>query len=126
MNFPEKLRYSAHDEWASVDGDVVTIGISDFAQDALGDLVYVELPEVGATFAAGDAVCEVESTKATAEIYTPVAGTIVEVNALLDDAAETINEDPYGKGWIFKIKASDLSGLDGLLDVAAYKAKIGH
>jgi len=125
MNFPENLKYTAHDEWILVEGDTITVGISDFAQDALGDLVYVELPEVGATFDAGDAVCEVESTKATAEIYTPVAGEVVAVNDALDSAAELINEDPYGKGWIFKLKASDASGLAGLLDVAAYRAKIG-
>jgi glycine cleavage system H protein len=126
MNFPDTLRYTAHDEWILVEGDTITVGISDFAQDALGDLVYVELPEVGSEVAAGDAVCEVESTKATAEIYSPVAGEIVAVNSALSDAAETINEDPYGKGWIFKVKVSDASGLASLLDVTAYKAKIGH
>ncbi len=126
MNVPQTLRYTAHDEWISVEGDVITVGITDFAQDALGDLVYVELPSVGDDFAAGAAVCEVESTKATAEIYAPVAGTIVEVNDLLDAEPEAINQDPYGKGWIFKLQASDLSGLGALLDGAAYQAKIGH
>lgn len=125
MNFPENLKYSAHDEWILVEGDTITVGITDFAQDALGDLVYVELPEVGTQVSAGDAVCEVESTKATAEIYTPVSGEVVAANDALDASAELINEDPYGKGWIFKVKVADAAGLAGLLDVAAYRAKIG-
>jgi glycine cleavage system H protein len=125
MNFPADLLYTEHDEWLRKDGDVVTVGITDYAQDALGELVFVQLPEVGATFAAGDAVAEVESTKATAEIYTPVAGEIVEVNEALDGGESTVNEDPYGAGWIYKLKVSDASGLSGLMDVKAYQAKIG-
>jgi glycine cleavage system H protein len=125
MNFPESLKYSSHDEWILVEGDTITVGITDFAQDALGDLVYVELPEVGSQVSAGDAVCEVESTKATAEIYTPVSGEVVAANAALDASAELINQDPYGQGWIFKVKVADAAGLAGLLDAAAYRARIG-
>lgn len=125
MNFPADLLYTSHDEWIrKEDGDVVVIGISDFAQDALGDIVFVELPEVGDTFEAGEAVAEVESTKATAEIYTPVSGEVVAVNEDLDGSEESVNEDPYGAGWMFKIKVSDASGLDGLMAVDAYKAKV--
>lgn len=124
MNFPDDLLYSSHDEWIRRDGDVITIGISDFAQDALGDLVFVELPEVGATFTAGDAIAEVESTKATAEIYTPVSGEVIAVNGDLDGSEEQINEDPYGAGWMLKLKMTDDSGLASLMGVDAYKAKI--
>jgi glycine cleavage system H protein len=124
MSVPAQLRYTAHDEWIAVDGDIVTVGITDFAQDALGELVHIELPDVGTTFAAGAAVCEVESVKAVAEVYTPVGGEIVAVNGDLDGDEGAINSDPYGS-WLFKIKASDLGGLSGLLDAAAYEAKIG-
>ncbi len=126
MNFPADLKYTDHDEWIRVDGDVLTIGISDYAQDALGELVHVELPEVGATVAAGDAVCEVESVKAVAEVYTPVGGEIVAVNDALDGDEEKVNEDPYGAGWLFKIRADDLAPLAALLDVAAYEKKIAE
>ena len=125
MNIPADLLYTSHDEWIRQEGDdVIVIGISDFAQDALGDIVFVELPEEGDTFAAGEAVAEVESTKATAEIYTPCAGEVIAVNGDLDGSEEAVNEDPYGAGWMFKLRMSDASGLKGLLDAAAYKAKI--
>lgn len=125
MSVPTTLRYTAHDEWVRQEGDLIVIGITHFAQDALGDIVHVELPEVGDTFAAGAAVAEVESTKATAEIYTPVAGEIVEINEALDGSEELVNTDPYSGGWMFKIRPSDSSGLTGLMDAAAYTAKIG-
>ena len=124
MNVPADLKYTDHDEWVRVEGNIVTLGISDFAQGELGELVHVELPEVGESFAAGDAACEVESVKAVAEVYTPVAGTVVEVNGELEDSEETINEDPYGAGWLIKIEAEDLGPIDALLDPAAYTAKI--
>ena len=122
MNVPEDLRYSSDHEWVKAEGDLVRIGITDYAQDALGDVVYVQLPEAGATVAAGDAFGEVESTKSVSEIYAPVAGTVVEVNNLLDDAPETVNAAPYGDGWIAVIQVADPSALDGLLDAAAYVA----
>ena len=122
MNVPEDLRYSSDHEWVKVEGDLVRIGITDYAQDALGDVVYVQLPEAGAVVAAGDAFGEVESTKSVSEIYAPVAGTVVEVNSALDDAPETVNSAPYGEGWIAVIQVVDASSLDGLLDAAAYAA----
>lgn len=122
MNIPNDLLYTDHDEWVRVEGDTVTVGISDYAQDQLGELVHVELPSVGKKVAAGDAVCEVESVKAVAEIYAPVAGEVVAVNSALEDAAEAINNDPYGS-WIYKLKVS--SAPSGLLDASAYKAKVG-
>ena len=122
MNVPEDLRYSSDHEWVKAEGDLVRIGITDYAQDALGDVVYVQLPEAGAVVAAGDAFGEVESTKSVSEIYAPVAGTVVEVNSALDDAPETVNSAPYGEGWIAVIQVADPSSLDGLLDAAAYAA----
>ena len=122
MNVPEDLRYSSDHEWVKAEGDLVRIGITDYAQDALGDVVYVQLPEAGAVVAAGDAFGEVESTKSVSEIYAPVAGTVVEVNTALDDAPETVNSAPYGDGWIAVIQVADPSSLDGLLDAAAYTA----
>ena len=124
MNVPADLHYTDHDEWIRVDGDVVTIGITDYAQDQLGELVHAELPDVGDSFGEGDVVCEVESVKAVAEIYTPVAGEVVEVNGDLEDEAEKINEDPYG-AWLFKLRVEDLGPISGLLNAEAYTAKIG-
>lgn len=124
MNVPSDLLYTEHDEWIRREGDTVTIGISDYAQDQLGELVHAELPEVGDSFGAGDVVCEVESVKAVAEIYTPVAGEVVAVNGDLEDEAEKINEDPYG-AWLFKLRIEDDGPLSGLLDAEAYTAKIG-
>ncbi len=124
MNVPADLKYTNHDEWIRVEGDTVTLGISDFAQNELGELVHVELPEVGAEFDAGAAICEVESVKAVAEVYTPVAGTVTAVNEGLDGSEDTINEDPYGAGWLVKLSVSDLSPVDGLMDADAYQNKI--
>ncbi len=124
MNVPADLHYTEHDEWIRVEGDVVTIGISDYAQDQLGELVHAELPDVGDEFGAGDVVCEVESVKAVAEIYTPFAGEIIATNEDLEDEAEKINEDPYG-AWLFKLRTEDLAPLEGLLNAEAYTAKIG-
>ncbi|MCO4743345.1 MAG: glycine cleavage system protein GcvH [Proteobacteria bacterium] len=124
MNFPDDLKYSDHDEWARLDGDVVTLGISDYAQDALGELVHVELPEVGDSIAVGEALCEVESVKAVAEVYSPVDGEIIEVNEALDGEEETVNTDPYGAGWLVKIRVTNGSQLDALMSVADYRAKV--
>ncbi len=121
MNIPDDLLYTDHDEWIRVDGSTITVGISDYAQDQLGELVHVELPEVGAELAAGDMACEVESVKAVAEVYAPVAGTIAAVNEALEDGAEVINEDPYG-AWIFQLTVE--GPVEGFLDAAAYRAKV--
>ncbi|HEB28605.1 MAG TPA: glycine cleavage system protein GcvH [Porticoccus sp.] len=120
---PSNLKYAASHEWARDEGDgTVTVGVSDHAQDSLGDVVYVELPEVGTTFSAGDEAGVVESVKAASDIYTPISGEIIAINPKLEDAPETINESPYDAGWFFKIKMSDPSELESLLDAAAYEA----
>jgi glycine cleavage system H protein len=124
MNIPENLLYTSHDEWIRSEGDCVVLGITDFAQDALGELVHVELPEVGDEFKVGDAICEVESVKAVAEVYSPVSGEVVAVNEDIEDAAETINEDPYGKGWLCRIRVSGTLVLDTMLDPAEYSQKV--
>ena len=120
MNTPDGLRYSSDHEWVRVDGDTATVGITDYAQDALGDVVYVELPEVGATATAGEAMSEVESTKSVSDIVAPVSGTVVEVNAGLDDDPAVVNADPYGSGWIFKVELASADSVDGLMNAEAY------
>lgn len=122
MDVPEDLRYSTDHEWARREDGRLRVGITDYARDALGDIVFVSLPEVGATLAAGAAAGEVESTKAVSEIYTPVDGTIVEVNSSLADDPEVLNDAPYGDGWLFVIDPSDATSFDALLDAAAYRA----
>jgi glycine cleavage system H protein len=124
MQIPEDLRYSSDHEWVNVEDGRARIGITDYAQDALGDVVFVDLPEVGATAAAGASISEVESTKSVSDIYAPVSGTIAEVNAELADAPERLNEDPYGEGWICVIDLQDPTEVDGLLDAAAYRALV--
>lgn len=121
MKFDESVKYQESHEWARLDGDVVTVGISDYAQDELGDVVFVELPEVGTTMNQGDAFGVVESVKAASDLYMPAGGEVVEVNEALKDTPEKINEDPFGDGWIIKIRVADASQLDGLMDAAAYK-----
>ena len=121
MNIPDDLRYSSDHEWLRVEGDRVRVGITDYAQDALNDVVYVQLPELDATVEAGDTIAEVESSKSVSEIYAPIAGTIVEVNTELDGDETKINSDPYGDGWIFVIAPADGAAVDGLLDAAAYR-----
>ena len=119
---PENLRYSKEDEWVKLDGDVATIGITDYAQDSLSDIVYLELPEVGASFAAGDIFGVVESVKAASDLFSPVSGEVVEVNDGLVDTPEAVNEDPYEAAWMIKVKLADPSEVDGLMDAAAYAA----
>ena len=121
MNVPDDLRYTSDHEWAKLEGNRVRIGITDYAQDALGDVVFVQLPEPGTTVSSGDSFSEVESTKSVSDIYAPVAGTVVEVNSELVDAPQRLNEDPYGEGWICVIELADGASLDGLLDAAAYR-----
>ncbi len=123
MHTPSNLRYTSDHEWARIDGGgLVRIGITDFAQSALGDVVFVELPSVGRTIDAGTAIGEVESTKSVSEIYAPLSGTIVAVNEALNSEPAHLNEDPYGEGWLCEIELSDASEVDRLLDAAAYEA----
>jgi glycine cleavage system H protein len=122
MEFPEDLRYTREHEWLRVEDGRARVGISDYAQDALGDVVYVQLPDVGLDVIAAASCCEVESTKSVSEIYAPVSGTVVEVNGALEDAPERINQEPYGDGWLFVIELSDPAEVDGLLDAAGYRA----
>ncbi len=124
MDVPDELRYSKDHEWARTDGDRIRVGITDFAQDALGDVVFVDLPAEGSTVEAGGLLGEVESTKSVSEIYAPVAGQVVAVNTQLSDAPETLNSDPYGEGWICEITPSDASAVDGLLDANGYRQLI--
>lgn len=124
MDFPEELKYTEEHEWALAEGELVSIGISDFAQDQLGDVVFVELPEVGEKVEAGKAFGVVESVKAVSDIYAPLSGEIVEVNGDLPDAPETVNTSPYEDGWMIRIKPDDPSELDGMMDSAAYQAFI--
>jgi glycine cleavage system H protein len=123
VNVPEDLKYTTDHEWVRNEGDRVRVGITDFAQDALGDVVFVGLPEVGAEVTAGAVCGEVESTKSVSEIYAPVSGVVVEVNAAVADNPEQVNADPYGDGWMFVIEPAP-GGSDGLLDATAYTAEI--
>ncbi len=116
------IRFTDQHEWVRVDGDTATIGITDYAQEQLGDVVYVELPEIGKTMAAGDEAAVVESVKAASEIYAPISGEVIEVNADLEGAPGGVNEDAMGRGWFVKIKLSDADELDKLMDEDAYKA----
>ena len=118
------LRYTNAHEWVRMEGDVAVVGISDYAQEQLGDVVFVELPDVGASFAQSGQAAVIESVKAASEIYAPVSGEVTEVNSALDDAPETVNGDPTGVGWLFKMKASDAAELDGMMDEAAYQAYV--
>jgi glycine cleavage system H protein len=120
MQVPEDLRYTPEHEWAKAEGDTMRVGITDFAQDALGDVVFVQLPEVGSRVDAGGVLGEVESTKSVSEIYAPVSGEVVSVNDALGDAPELLNSDPYGSGWICEIRVDDPGAVSGLLDAAAY------
>src|ERR687891_2263451 len=122
MEYPEDLRYSSEHEWAAVEeGDRVRVGITDFAQDALGDVVYVEVPEEGTEVRAGEPFGEVESTKSVSDIYSPVTGTVIERNASLSDSPELVNQDPYGQGWLVVIQMTDPGELDRLMDSEGYQ-----
>lgn len=123
MNIPDDRRYSSDHEWIrrSDDSNVVTVGITDYAQDSLGDVVFVDAPEVGATVANAESITEVESTKSVSDIYAPVAGVVTAANEALDDTPELLNSDPYGDGWICSIEMSDPPEYDSLMDAAAYR-----
>jgi len=121
MNVPEDLRYSTDHEWVRTLDERIRVGITDYAQDALGDVVFIDLPAEGATVEAGGLLGEVESTKSVSEIYAPVAGQVVAVNASLADTPEVLNADPYGEGWICEIAPSDRATVDALLDAGGYR-----
>lgn len=123
--YPEDYRYSKEHEWIQVDGDTCTMGVTHFAQDELGEVVFVELPEVGQTFAAHDEIGTIESVKAVAEVYTPLAGEIVEINEALADQPELVNGEPHGDGWLVKIRISDAAELDDLMSAEEYRALTG-
>jgi len=124
MAHPSDRVYSKEHEWVMVDGDVATIGISHFAQDQLGEVVYVDLPSVGDTLTAGDSFGEIESVKSVSELFAPVSGDIVEVNSSLDDSPETVNQDPHGDGWMVKLSLSDATQVDALMSAEEYDAFI--
>ncbi len=124
MNVPEDLRYTSDHEWARLEDGKIRVGITDYAQDALGDVVFVQLPDPGASVASGDAFGEVESTKSVSDVYAPVAGTVLEINAELADAPQRLNEDPYGEGWLCVLAPADPAAFEKLLDAEAYRGLI--
>jgi len=124
MNIPEDLRYSREHEWVRLTGNVARIGITDFAQDSLGDVVYVQLPDVGLDAVAGASVSEIESTKSVSDVYVPLTGVVSAVNDALGEQPELVNQDPYGAGWMFELELSDPAEVDALLDAAGYRALI--
>lgn len=125
MNIPEELRYSTDHEWVRVNENRATVGITDYAQDALGDVVFVEAPSIGTEVEAGASFGEIESTKSVSDAFAPVSGTVTEVNGLLSEQPELLNADPYGQGWIVEIEMTDLAQLDELMDAADYAALVG-
>jgi glycine cleavage system H protein len=122
VEYPDDLRYTKEHEWVRTEGGVVRIGITDFAQDALGDVVYVDLPDVGTEVHAGQAFAEVESTKSVSDVFSPIEGSIVERNPLIDEHSELVNEQPYGDGWLVLVAPVDPAAVDALLDADAYRA----
>lgn len=126
MNFPEELLYAASHEWVRLDGDIATVGVSDYAQSELGDIIFLELPEVGKKVTAGQPFGSVEAVKTVSDLYAPFSGEVIEVNGVLVDKAETINSDPYGNGWIVKIKVSDMSAKSSLLSADKYRESTAH
>jgi len=126
MGHPTDRVYSKEHEWVIVDGDTATIGITHFAQDQLGEVVYVDLPTAGDSVVAGDTFGEIESVKSVSELFAPVSGEVIEVNDSLDDAPETVNQDPHGSGWMIKLKLADAAQVDGLMDASAYEASLAE
>ena len=124
--YPDDLKYTAEHEWARSDAGTVTVGITSFAQEALGDIVYVQLPAEGTAITAGQAIGEVESTKSVSDVYAPISGVVTERNAALDARPELINEDPYGEGWLFRLTPDSPEAIAGLLDAAGYAAQLEH
>ncbi len=126
MTFPENLKYTKDHEWIKVDGDTGTVGITDYAQGELGDVVFVVLPAVGKTLKAHETFGTIEAVKAVSDLYSPVSGSVVEINSALEKNPELVNKDPYNAGWMIKVKLSDPAELGSLLDAAAYKALVGQ
>ena len=125
MNIPADLRYSAEHEWVRVDGSSARLGITDFAQESLGDVVFVQLPDVGVEIIAGASAAEIESTKSVSDVYVPVTGVVTSVNEALVDAPELVNQDPYGEGWILEVALVDPAQVEQLMDADAYRALVG-
>ena len=126
MNIPQELKYTKDHEWVRVEGDVLTIGITDYAQSELGDIVYVEVDTLNETLGAEEVFGTVEAVKTVSDLFLPVAGEIIEFNEALEEAPEQVNDDPYGQGWMIKLRCEDFSALENLLDEQAYKALIGE
>lgn len=124
MNLPEDLKYTAEHEWVRVTGDVARVGITDFAQDSLGDVVYVQLPDAGVDVVAGASISEIESTKSVSDVYAPLTGLVLAVNDALTEKPELVNQDPYGDGWMFEIEMNNAAEAEKLLDAAAYRSLI--
>lgn len=120
-NVPENLKYTKDHEWVLVEGDTATIGITDYAQESLGDIVYVDLPKIGATYGAHESIGSVESVKAVSDIFTPVSGEVLEINESLNDTPESVNSNPYGDAWMVKFRLSNTSEIDELMDAAGYQ-----
>jgi glycine cleavage system H protein len=126
MNFPAELRYTKEHEWVKLEGDIATVGITDFAQSELGDIVYVEIETVGQTLAKDEIFGSVEAVKTVSDLFLPIAGEVLEVNPALNDQPELVNTDPFGEGWMIKMKVSNISDVDSLMDVDTYQAHTGH
>lgn len=126
MNFPENLKYTKDHEWVLVEGDTATVGITDFAQRELGDIVFVDIDSDGKTLGANDIFGTVEAVKTVSDLFLPVAGTVTEINAELEGAPESVNSDPYGEGWMIKMKLDNPADIDGLMDAAAYQELVGE
>ncbi len=124
MNFPQNLKYTSEHEWIRLEGDVAYVGITDYAQDQLGDIVFVDIPTVGESLEAGDIFGTIEVVKTISDLFLPVAGEVLEQNEALEGTPELVNSDPYGEGWLIKVKVADVAEVDGLLDAEAYKAVI--
>lgn len=122
--YPDDLKYTSEHEWVRFSGDTAEVGITDYAQEQLGDIVYVSLPESGTEVEAGASIGELESTKSVNDLFAPLSGTVVEVNPALDDAPELVNSDPYGGGWLVRIRVTDAAAVDGLLDADGYRAHV--
>jgi glycine cleavage system H protein len=126
MNFPAELRYTKEHEWVKLEGDIATVGITDFAQSELGDIVYVEIETAGQTLAKDEIFGSVEAVKTVSDLFLPIAGEILEVNSVLNDQPELVNTDPFGEGWMIKMKVSNIVDVDSLMDVDTYQAHTGH
>ena len=126
MNFPAELRYTKEHEWVKLEGDTATVGITDFAQSELGDIVYIEIETVGQTLAKDEIFGSVEAVKTVSDLFLPIAGEVLEVNPALNDQPELVNSDPFGEGWMIKMKVSDIAEFDSLMDVDTYQAHTGH